>query len=88
MANYKNNYTSKLKKRILKEKKTSNKKFITNYKDIKKYFKYFFDEYPNLNLFFVGDFNCPQSHSVFNPWRKKEYLPVFVNQKTTLKRAT
>jgi len=52
-----------------------------------KYFKYFFDEYHNLNLFFVGDFNCPQSHSVFNPWRKKEYLPVFVNQKTTLKRA-
>ena len=41
MANYKNNYTSKLRKRILKEKKTSNKKFTTNYKDIKKYFKYF-----------------------------------------------
>ena len=41
MANYKNIYTNKLRKRILKEKKTSNKKFITSYKDIKKYFKYF-----------------------------------------------
>ncbi|MEZ4853758.1 endonuclease/exonuclease/phosphatase family protein [Flavobacterium sp.] len=50
-----------------------------------KYFKYFFEEYSNLNLIFVGDFNCPQSHSVFNPWRKKQYLPVFVHQKTTLK---
>ena len=51
-----------------------------------KYFKYFFEEYPNLNLIFVGDFNCPQNHSVFNPWRKNNYVPVFVNQKTTLKR--
>ena len=41
MANYKNNYTNELRKRFLKEKKTSNKKFITNYKDIKKYFKNF-----------------------------------------------
>lgn len=52
-----------------------------------KYFKYFFTEYPNSNLFFVGDFNCPQSHSVFNPWRKKGYLPAFEKQKTTLKKA-
>ena len=28
-------------KKILKEKKLSNKKYTTNYKDIKKYFKYF-----------------------------------------------
>ena len=41
MANYKNNYTNKLRKRILKETKVSDKKFITNYKDIKRYFKYF-----------------------------------------------
>ena len=42
--------------------------------------------YPNLNLLFVGDFNCPQSHTVFNPLRKMGFLPVFVNQKTSLKR--
>ncbi|MFD2890877.1 endonuclease/exonuclease/phosphatase family protein [Flavobacterium chuncheonense] len=51
-----------------------------------KYFKYFFNEYPNLNLIFVGDFNCPQSHSVFNTWRKNNYFPVFVKQKTSLKK--
>lgn len=51
-----------------------------------KYFKYFFDEYPKLNLIFLGDFNCPQSHSVFNPWRKNNYIPAFVNQKTSLKK--
>jgi hypothetical protein len=41
MVNKKNSYTSKLRKKILKEKKTSNKKFTTSYKDIKKYFKFF-----------------------------------------------
>ena len=41
MANNRINYTRKLKKRILLEKNIPNKKFITNYKDIKKYFKYF-----------------------------------------------
>ncbi len=52
-----------------------------------KYFKNFPVEYPNLNLLFVGDFNCPQSHTVFNPWRKMNYVPAFVNQKTSLKKA-
>ncbi|MGI8637280.1 MAG: endonuclease/exonuclease/phosphatase family protein, partial [Segetibacter sp.] len=32
-----------------------------------KYFKYIPAEYPSSNLIFAGDFNCPQSHSVFNP---------------------
>ena len=32
-----------------------------------KYFKFLPDEYPDLNLIFVGDFNSPQSHTVFNP---------------------
>jgi endonuclease/exonuclease/phosphatase family metal-dependent hydrolase len=50
-----------------------------------KYFKFLPQEYPNLNLIFVGDFNCPQSHSVFNPLKKMEYFSVFQNQKTTLK---
>ena len=41
MANNKINYIRKLKKGILLEKDNPSKKFITNYKDIKKYFKYF-----------------------------------------------
>jgi len=39
MAINKINYTRIFKKRILLEKNTPNKKFVTNYKDIKKYFK-------------------------------------------------
>ncbi|WP_310556797.1 endonuclease/exonuclease/phosphatase family protein [Flavobacterium sp.] len=51
-----------------------------------KYFKFIPLEYPNLNLIFVGDFNCPQSHTVFNPLRKMAYKSVFENQKTSLKK--
>lgn len=50
-----------------------------------KYFKFLPQEYPNLNLIFIGDYNCPQSHTVFNPLKKMGYVPVFQNQKTTLK---
>lgn len=50
-----------------------------------KYFKFLPQEYPTLNLLFVGDFNCPQSHSVFNPLKKMNYKPIFTNQKTSLK---
>lgn len=50
-----------------------------------KYFKYLPLEYPNLNLVFTGDFNCPQSHTVFNPLKKMGYAPILQNQKTTLK---
>ncbi|RZJ51702.1 MAG: endonuclease [Flavobacterium sp.] len=50
-----------------------------------KYFKFLPQEYSNQNLIFVGDFNCPQSHTVFNPLKKMGYAPVFQNQKTTLK---
>lgn len=50
-----------------------------------KYFKLLPEEYPNLNLIFVGDFNCPQSHSVFNPLKKMGYAPILENQKTSLK---
>ncbi|MEO0045563.1 MAG: hypothetical protein RL705_754, partial [Bacteroidota bacterium] len=52
-----------------------------------KYFKYFPEEYPKLNLIFAGDFNCPQSHSVFDPLRKIGYASALVNQKTSLKRS-
>ncbi|WP_125723405.1 endonuclease/exonuclease/phosphatase family protein [Flavobacterium ustbae] len=52
-----------------------------------KYFKFLPKEYPNLNLVFLGDFNCPEKHSVFNPLKKMGYVPVLKNQKTTLKHA-
>jgi len=51
-----------------------------------KYFKLLPAQYPQLDLIFIGDFNCPQSHSVFNPLRKMGYLPAFENQKTSLKK--
>ena len=35
-----------------------------------KYFKFLPLEYPKLNLIFAGDWNCPQSHTVFNPLKK------------------
>ncbi|MEO6174859.1 MAG: endonuclease/exonuclease/phosphatase family protein [Flavobacterium circumlabens] len=50
-----------------------------------KYFKFLPQEYPALNLVFIGDYNCPQSHTVFNPLKKMGYTTVFQNQKTTLK---
>ncbi len=52
-----------------------------------KYFKYLPASYPNLNLVFVGDFNCRQSHTVFIPLQKLGYKSAFQNQKTSLKRA-
>lgn len=50
-----------------------------------KYFKLLPLEYSNLNLVFAGDFNCPQSHSVFNPLKKMGFVPILRNQKTSLK---
>ncbi|TDO68802.1 endonuclease/exonuclease/phosphatase family protein [Flavobacterium chryseum] len=50
-----------------------------------KYFKFLPEEYPNLKLVFIGDFNCPQTHTVFNPLKKMGYSPIFEKQKTTLK---
>ncbi|QOW09799.1 endonuclease [Kaistella flava (ex Peng et al. 2021)] len=51
-----------------------------------KYFKFLPHEYPNLNLIFAGDFNCPQSHTVFNPLKKMGYRSILMNQKTSLKK--
>lgn len=51
-----------------------------------KYFKFLPAEYPTLNILFAGDFNCPQSHTVFNPLRKIGYKPILINQKTSLKK--
>ncbi|MCL9804478.1 endonuclease/exonuclease/phosphatase family protein [Flavobacterium amniphilum] len=51
-----------------------------------KYFKNLPSLYPDLNLLFVGDFNCPQSHSVFTPLKSMGYTSAFRNQKTSLKK--
>ena len=50
-----------------------------------KYFKFLPAQYPQKNLIFLGDFNAPQSHTVFNPLKKMGYKPVFTGQKTTMK---
>ncbi len=50
-----------------------------------KYFRFIPGEYPDLNLLFCGDFNLPQSHSVFDPLKQMGYAPVLMNQKTSLK---
>ena len=50
-----------------------------------KYFKFLPDLYPAKNLIFLGDFNVPQSHTVFNPLKKMGYRPVLSGQKTTMK---
>jgi deoxyribonuclease-1-like protein len=50
-----------------------------------KYFKLLPKAYPDLNLIFCGDFNLPQTHTVFNPLKAMGYVPVFTHQKTTLK---
>jgi len=41
--------------------------------------------YSGLNLIFAGDFNLPQSHSVFNPLKRAGYVPAIANQKTSLR---
>jgi deoxyribonuclease-1-like protein len=50
-----------------------------------KYFKFFPEFYSHDNLIFCGDFNIPQSHTVFNPLRKLGYRSVLVGRKTTLR---
>jgi deoxyribonuclease-1-like protein len=50
-----------------------------------KYFKLLPALYPKDNLVFVGDFNCPQSHTVFQPLRQMGYASVLINQKTSLR---
>jgi deoxyribonuclease-1-like protein len=50
-----------------------------------KYFKFLPAEYPALNLIFCGDFNLPQSHTVFNPLKTMGYKPSLTGQKTSLK---
>jgi deoxyribonuclease-1-like protein len=47
-----------------------------------KYFKYLPSEYPDLNLIFCGDFNLPQSHTVFNPLKQMAYRPGLIGLPT------
>ena len=51
-----------------------------------KYFRYFQEEYPSLNMLYMGDFNCSESHSVFTPLKNNGYMTAIKNQKTSLKR--
>jgi deoxyribonuclease-1-like protein len=51
-----------------------------------KYFKFLPEKYPTKTILFCGDFNCPESHSVFNPLKTLMYKPVLTKQKTSLKR--
>ena len=50
-----------------------------------KYLKFLPAMYPKDKLIFCGDFNLPQSHSVFLPLKKAGYLPALVRQKTSLR---
>lgn len=50
-----------------------------------KYLKYFPDSLRLENVIFLGDFNCPESHTVFNPLKNKGYRPALQGQRTTLK---
>lgn len=50
-----------------------------------KYLKFFPDLYNLPNMIFLGDFNCPESNSVFIPLKKMGWKPALVNQRTTLK---
>jgi endonuclease/exonuclease/phosphatase family metal-dependent hydrolase len=50
-----------------------------------KYLKLLPEQYPKLNLIFCGDYNCPQSNSVFTPLKKSGYKPALFGQKTSLK---
>jgi endonuclease/exonuclease/phosphatase family metal-dependent hydrolase len=50
-----------------------------------KYLKLFKDSFHLENMVFLGDFNCPQSHTVFNPLKNSRYKTALTEQKTTLK---
>jgi endonuclease/exonuclease/phosphatase family metal-dependent hydrolase len=50
-----------------------------------KYFKFLPQIYPNDNLIFCGDFNLPQSNSVFIPLKKMGYSSSLKGTKTSLR---
>lgn len=50
-----------------------------------RYFQFYPQIYAKGPLLFCGDFNTPQSHSVFNPMKKQGYSPALEGKKTTLR---
>lgn len=50
-----------------------------------KYLKEFPKRYPGHRLVFLGDFNVPQTNTVFNPLKAVGYRPALKKQKTSLK---
>ena len=50
-----------------------------------KYLQFLPEEYSGKTLLICGDFNCPQSNSVFSPLKSLGYKPILVGQKTSLK---
>ncbi len=43
------------------------------------------EKYTAFPLIIMGDFNLTEAHSVYNPLKKAGFMPVLVNQKTSLK---
>ena len=52
-----------------------------------KYFKFIPKDHPDKNIIFCGDFNLPQSHTVFNPLKSMGFKPALELQKTSLRQA-
>ncbi len=50
-----------------------------------KYLKEFPARYASQRLVFLGDFNVPQTNTVFNPLKSQGYRPALKKQKTSLK---
>lgn len=50
-----------------------------------KYLQLFSELQGHRPIIFLGDFNCPQSHTVFTPLFKLGYKAALLNQKTTMK---
>jgi endonuclease/exonuclease/phosphatase family metal-dependent hydrolase len=52
-----------------------------------KYLRSFPKNYPEFHLLFAGDYNCPQTNTVFSPLKKLGWAAVFRDTKTTLRSA-
>jgi endonuclease/exonuclease/phosphatase family metal-dependent hydrolase len=50
-----------------------------------KYLKFLPEFYQPNRLIFLGDFNCPESNSVFNPLKRLGFEPSLTGQKTSLR---
>lgn len=50
-----------------------------------KFLKTLLERHQGETLLICGDFNCPQSHPVFDNLKQKNYTPALRNQKTTLR---